>query len=282
VRRPEFHWKEEHEETSSRGAWLFAAAVHSLLLFGWITGRPVDPVHYPERIITLAPFDAPGREVRMTFPANVPLRSRGVHTPTADIYSPPPPAPPKPLAERNIPPATPVATGRGRIGILGPGLGEGRLWVEPLPLSPRQLASVLTRQDAKAMADSFVTQIVQQYLDSIAHDPDVASLKPPSWVAEVNGKKFGIDASHIYIAGLKIPTALLALLPIPGANNQRPIDHNLEGMAYDLRVAGARARNIDEFRDAVRALRARNERDREFEKNRERAPSDTLVGHIDH
>lgn len=282
MRRPEFHWGEPSERPSSRGAWLLAAAIHSLLLFGWITGRPVDQVHYPKQLITLAPFDAAGREVRMTVPADVPLRSRGVHAPTTAIYSPPPPAPPRPLAERTEQAAAPTPSGRPHVGRLGPGLGEGRLWVEPLPLAPRQLASVLTRQDPKALADSFVTQIVQQYLDSIAHDPDVASLTPPSWVAEVNGKKFGIDASHIYIAGLKIPTALLALLPISGGGNQRPIDHNLEGMAYDLRVAGARARNLDEFRDAVRALRARNERDREFERNRERAPSDTLQAHSDH
>lgn len=282
MRRPEFHWGEEPSEVrSSRGAWLLAAAIHSLLLFGWITGRPVDPVRYPRQLITLAPFDAEGREVKMTVPADVPLRSRGARAPKSAIYAPPPPTPPHPLAERTESASAPIPNGRPRAGILGPGLGEGRLWVEPLPLAPRQLASVLTHQDPKALADSFVTQIVQQYLDSIAHDPDVASLKPPSWVAEVNGKKFGIDASHIYIAGLKIPTALLALLPIGGGGNQRPIDHNLEGMAYDLRVAGARARNLDEFRDAVRALRARNERDREFERNRETAPSDTLTAHPD-
>ena len=279
MRRPEFHWGEPSEERSSRGAWLLAAALHSLLLFGWITGRPVDKVHYPKQLITLAPFDAAGREVKMTVPADVPLRSKGVHTPTAAVFAPPPSAPPRPLAERTERASAPTTSGRRHIGLLGPGLGEGRLWVEPLPLSPRQLASVLTRRDAKELADSFVTQIVQQYLDSIAHDPDIASLKAPSWVAEVNGKKFGIDASHIYIAGLRIPTALLALLPIPGANNQRPIDHDLEGMAYDLRVAGSRARNLDDFRQAVRELRARNERDREFERNRETAPTDTLVGH---
>ena len=282
MRRPEFHWGEETPaQGNSRGAWLLAAAIHSLLLFGWITGRPVDAVHYPKQLITLAPFEASGREVRMTVPADVPLRSRGVHAPTAAIFAPPPPAPLRPLADRNEQASAAAPGRRSRVGRLGPGLGEGRLWVEPLPLAPRQLASVLTRQDQKALADSFVTQIVQQYLDSIAHDPEVASLRPPSWVATVDGKKFGIDASHIYIAGLKIPTALLAFLPIPGANNQRPIDHGLEGMAYDLRVAGSRARNLAEFRDAVRALRARNERDREFERNRERAPTDTLQAQVD-
>lgn len=282
MRRPEFHWGEPSEAKRSRGAWLLAAALHSLLLFGWITGRPVDKVHYPKQLITLAPFETQGREVKLTVPADVQLRSRGVHAPTAAVFAPPPPAPPKPLAERTERAAAPVPSGRRHVGRLGPGLGEGRLWVEPLPLSPRQLASVLTRRDAKELADSFVTQIVQQYLDSIAHDPDIASLKPPSWVAEVNGKKFGIDASHIYIAGLRIPTALLALIPMPGVNAQRPIDHGLEGMAYDLRVAGSRARSLDDFRQAVRELRARNERDREFERNRERAPSDTLTGSLQH
>jgi hypothetical protein len=128
------------------------------------------------------------------------------------------------------------------------------------------------------MADSFVTAVVQAYLDSIAHDPDVIPLRPPSWVATVGGTRYGIDANHIYVAGLKIPTALLALLPLPGGGNQRPIDHGLETMAYSLRVAGARAANLDEFRQAVRELRRKKEQDEEFERARRTAPADTLVG----
>jgi hypothetical protein len=266
----------------SWGPWVAAAALHSLLFFGWITGRTPDEVRYPRQLITLAPMEVEGKEVAIPIPAEVPLRSRGVRVPRAAIYAPPPPAPPRPLAERTERAAAPIPTrARGRIGRLGPGLGEGKLWVEPLPLPPRQLAAVLTRKDARELADSFVTAVVQAYLDSIAHDPDAAMLRPPAWVANVGGTKFGIDASNIYVAGLKIPTALLALLPLPGAGNQRPIDHDLEGMAYDLRVAGARARNLDDFRRAVRELRQKKEEEREFDRNRERAPSDTLSGQLE-
>jgi hypothetical protein len=174
------------------------------------------------------------------------------------------------------------SAGPRQIGRLGPGLGEGRLWVQPLPLPPRELAAAVTHRDPQEIADSFVTAIVQAYLDSIAHDPDLIPLHPPAWVATVGGTKFGIDASHIYIAGLRIPTAVLALLPIKGVGNQRPIDHALEAMAYDLRVAGARSANLDEFRQRVRELRKKTEEDRQYKRNRETQPSDTLQAHPDH
>ena len=140
-------------------------------------------------------------------------------------------------------------------------------------------AEAVTRA-AQEMADSVVTAVIQAYLDSIAHDPSTAQLRPPSWVATVGGQKYGIDANHIYVAGLKIPTAILALLPIPGGN-QRPIDHRLEAMAYDLRVAGARSANLQEFREAVRELRRKNEQDREYEANTHRGPSDTLQARVE-
>ena len=282
MRKPEFRWGSEPPPERPWGAWLLAAGLHSLLLFGWITGRPVDPVKFPVRFISLAPLQSNGREVRIPVPYDVPERSRGSKSPRATIISPPPVPPrPMPLADRPES-ASAQPSGPRRIGVLGPGLGEGRLWVQPLPLPPRLLAAAVTHTDPKQIADSFVTAVVQAYLDSIAHDPDVSTIKPPEWVATVGGTKFGIDASHIYIAGLRIPTAVLALLPIKGAGNQRPIDHSLEAMAYDLRVAGARSANLDEFRQRVRALRQKTEQDRQYERNRETEPSDTLQAHPDH
>ena len=283
MRKPEFRWGSEAPPERPWGPWLFAAAVHSLLLFGWISARPIDPVKFPARFITLVPLESEGREVRVPIPANVTERSRGTRSPRATLFSPPPAPPPRPmpLAER---PETSTARPAGptQIGRLGPGQGEGRLWVQPLPLPPRLLAAAVTHTDPQALADSFVTAVVQAYLDSIAHDPDVSTIRPPSWVATVGGTKFGLDASHIYIAGLRIPTAVLALLPLKGVGNQRPIDHALEAMAYDLRVAGARSANLDEFRQRVRALREKTEADRQYERNREHAPSDTLQAHPDH
>lgn len=283
MRPPAFRWGTETRPERPWGAWLLAAAVHVPLIWGYITGRPLDKVRRPHDLITLAPMDAEGREVKIPVPADVPLRSRGVKVPTNAVFAPPPPAPPRPLAERSETASAPTPpAGHRSIGRLGPGLGEGRLWVAPLPLAPRQLAGLVTRRDPSEMADSFVTAIVQAYLDSIAHDPDVIPLRPPSWVATVGGTKYGIDANHIYVAGLKIPTALLALIPMPGGGNQRPIDHNVETMAYALRVAGARSANLEEFRQAVRELRKKKEQEEEFERNRATAPSDTLVGSREH
>jgi hypothetical protein len=281
LRAPDFRWGREEEARRDRGPLILAAALHSILLFGWVTGRPPDEVRRPRELIALAPLELEGREVAVPIPARIPEpeRSRGVRSPRAAIFTTPPPAPPRPLAERSEDASAPVAMGlpRGRVGRLAPGLGEGRLWVEPLPLPPRQLAAALTRKSPQEMADSYVTAVVQAYLDSIAVDPELMMTRPPSWVANVGGTKFGIDASNIYVAGLKIPTAILALLPINASGNQATLlDHDLEAMATDLRIAGARSNNIDDFRKAVRELRKQKEAEREFERNRRTEPGDTL------
>ena len=43
-------------------------------------------------------------------------------------------------------------------------------------------------------------------------------MKPPSWTTKIAGKTFGIDQNYIYFAGLKIPSAILAL-PLPTMSN---------------------------------------------------------------
>jgi hypothetical protein len=281
LRAPDFRWGREEPPRRDWGPWLLAAALHSFLLFGWVTGRAPDEVHRPRELIALAPVELEGREVAIPVPARIPEpeRSKGIRAPRSAIFSPPPPAPPRPLADRSEHASAPQAMGLGRrsIGRLAPGLGEGKLWVEPLPLPPRQLAAALSRRTPQEMADSFVTAVVQAYLDSIASDPAYGQMRPPSWVANVGGTKFGIDASNIYIAGLKIPTAILALLPIKASGNQATmLDHDLEAMATDLRIAGARSNNLDDFRKQVRELRKQKEAEREFERNRRAEPADTM------
>jgi hypothetical protein len=287
VRPPAFRWGSEPAPERPWGPWLVAVALHLPLLAGWITGRTPDEVHRRKDLISLAPIEAAGKEVRIPIPRGVPdpARSKGVTAPRSAIYDPPPPARPHPLADRSQPASAAELTAPARrmIGRLGPGIGDGKLWVEPLPLAPRQLASILTQRPPQELLDSFVTAVVQAYLDSIVSDPYYGQMRPPSWVANVAGTKFGIDASSIYIAGLKIPTALLALLPIKASGNQATmLDHDLENMATDLRIAGARSNNLDDFKRAVRQMRERREAEREFERNRERAPSDTLVGSREH
>ena len=95
----------------------------------------------------------------------------------------------------------------------------------------------------------------------------------PSWTTEVAGKKFGLDSSSIYVAGLKIPAVVLALLPIPAGNiDQNQAYNHLMEMRADLQQAAQRAANLEEFKQIIRDIRARKEREREFERNQRTAP----------
>jgi len=146
------------------------------------------------------------------------------------------------------------------------------LWVRPLPLPPKDLAQRLSRSRAELL-DSAVTTIVQAYLDSIASDPASRNQGLPSWTTEIAGKKFGLDAKNIYIAGLKIPAAVLALLPIPAGHiDQNRAYNHLMDLRGDIMYAAQRAQNMEEFKTMIREMRERKEREREFQRNQRTAP----------
>jgi hypothetical protein len=141
-----------------------------------------------------------------------------------------------------------------------------------LPLPPRELAQRLSRSRAE-LVDRAVTTIVQAYLDSIASDPATKNRGLPSWTTEIAGKKFGLDSKHIYIAGLKIPAAVLALLPIPAGNiDQNRAYSHLMDLRADLLHAAQRAQTLEEFKTVIREMRLRKQREREFEENQRTAP----------
>lgn len=176
---------------------------------------------------------------------------------------------------------TPADTGgappprrRAPVGIVGPGLADGHLWVRPLPLPPKELAERLTKGHV-ALVDSAVTAIVQGYLDSIAAEPAARNVGLPSWTKEIAGSKFGIDGKNIYIAGLKIPAAVLALLPLSGGGNidQNRAYNHLMDLRTDLQYAAQRSANLEEFKEMIKEMRLRKEREREFEVNQRTAPA---------
>jgi hypothetical protein len=116
------------------------------------------------------------------------------------------------------------------------------------------------RLNAAELADSAVRATVQAYLDSMAV---VAAGQPgpPSWTGTIAGAKFGLDSRFIYLAGLRIPSVLLALLPMPAAGNQSHAFDRSGALVDDLRRAAARSAIRDDFKAAVVELRARTELD---------------------
>jgi hypothetical protein len=183
----------------------------------------------------------------------------------------PEPAAPEPVVVV-APPAAVDTGGSGRsAGRIAPGLAHGTLWVNPLPLPPRELAQRLQRSHVQ-LVDSAVTATIQAFLDSIAADPASKMTALPSWTTTVAGKKFGLDGRNIYVAGLKIPAAVLALLHLPPGNESKAFDRSW--MLYDdLRAAAQRSANMEDFKREIREIRARTEDQREFQRNQRTPPS---------
>jgi hypothetical protein len=262
-----------------------AVAVHAVVfLFGRIQGRLPEIPRRPGQIVVLAPPSEGPREVPMMVPRRgeepAGRRGRGP-APTPALPRPKPETPvvveerpPRPAVEHADTGPSPAAPRRPTlIGRIGPGLAEGRLWVRPLPLPPKELAERLSQEKHVELVDSAVTAIVQSYLDSIAADPASRNTGLPSWTTTVAGKKFGLDSSHIYVAGLKIPSAVLALIPIPAGNlDQNRAYNHLMDLRSDLYYAAQQSQNLQEFKAMIRDMRLRKEREEEFKRNQRTAP----------
>jgi hypothetical protein len=256
----------------SRVALALSAALH-VVLFATLSIEgtpPSGPLRVPRptvRIIDLPPpAAAPLPLARRGPPAALPA---GARTPARgpQVFLPPAAEP----QARAAAPDSGAAPGIRAPARIGAGIARGKLWVEPLPLPPRELAQRLTGSHAE-LVDSAVTAVIQAFLDSVAQDPASRAVALPSWTTSIAGTKFGLDSKYLYIAGLKIPAAVLALLPIPSTGNELKAFDRSGQMYQDLRQAAQRAENVAEFKDAIREIRERTEREREFERNQRSEP----------
>jgi hypothetical protein len=166
------------------------------------------------------------------------------------------------------------------ISFLTPHFAGGRVWVKPLPLTPEEMVSRLTGRPLAELADSVVAKMIQQYLDQMAEDQAQRGPALPSWTTKLGGKTVGLDARWIYLGPIKVPTALLTLLPInlQGNPTQAEINRRLSSMREDLFEAARRAATYDDFKQAVKELHDETARKREFQRNVRIPPSDTGHG----
>jgi hypothetical protein len=145
------------------------------------------------------------------------------------------------------------------------------LWVRPVPVSPEALARRLEEEHVEHV-DSAVSAIMQAFLDSLAQEPGAVQ-KLPDWTTQVAGSKFGLDSRFIYIAGLKIPAAVLALLPLPQGNiDQARAYNHLMDLRADIERAARRAENMDEFKRVIREIRERKQRERDLNRAQRETP----------
>ena len=152
-----------------------------------------------------------------------------------------------------------------------PSPGDGRLWVSPRPALPADVADAIYLD--REPRDSQIVSRLRSMVDSLNMiiDSEQRANRPPSWVARnPEGKPvWGLDQNGLYVAGVKIPSAALALLGglLPAGNYDEAMrQRRLADMRADLMQAAERTRNLQDFRRYVRELRARKQAERDAER----------------
>ena len=175
------------------------------------------------------------------------------------------------VAPRVVPdgiPSAPVTRAAEPVSGAGPLVGGGgpTRGVRPSYTSPRVWAPpgrILSapRTTAEAIDDVIGADIGRITDSLVAAGPRRAA---GDWTVERNGQKWGIDQKAIRLGPVSIPTAVLALLPINAQANpvtgQR--ERQLNYMQTDIAFHAQRAINENQFKEAVRNLRIRKERER--------------------
>lgn len=148
--------------------------------------------------------------------------------------------------------------------------GSGVLWDRRTPAAPG-----VTRTHAE-LTDSAVKAVINHYLDSLAALPGGGRVLPPSWKATIGGREYGIDGQWISVAGVRIPSLILALIPLPnGGNESKALDVQGRMRAQDYQLALPRAAAAADQREQIREIREREEAEHELNR-KQREEADTL------
>ena len=263
-----------------RTALAVSIVVHILLFLGPVESRFPTIRPAPERIVLPPIAPKPSDDRSLIFLA--PEIPRPEQEPQAGQERGRSPVPPPPQQEEAFVPMPPGWSGPRSTAVrpprsrgyarVAPDYGNGVLWVRPVPISPEVLARRLEEEHFEHV-DSAVTAIMQAFLDSLAAEPGMGQVRMPEWTTTVAGSKFGLDSKYIYIAGLKIPAVVLALLPLPQGNiDQAKAYNHLMEMRADIERAARRADNMDEFKRVIGEIRERKQRERDFERAQRETP----------
>ncbi len=168
-----------------------------------------------------------------------------------------PPIPPPTLTPGAIS-GTPNGTGGAPSGFatgIEPALPDPRIELRPnslrLPLSMAQ------------KNDSAVKAIYLAYREAEIEAAEHRGKSPRDWTMTHDGQKYGLDSQYIYLGKFKIPSAILAALPLNrgGVEGSRIIEaRNADWIQNDI-MTHAAGMSEDDFRAAVKRIRERMDRD---------------------
>ncbi|HEX5973069.1 MAG TPA: hypothetical protein VFY85_14145 [Gemmatimonadaceae bacterium] len=251
------------------GSLLLSVAVHAVIAVVLLNMA----FHYD--IISLPRSNAPEPTVeRITYVRVAPIAGGGAvggastgepakaERPNTGLVA--PPSVPTSVAAPQPAAGTPggVAGGTGSGGGVGPTTGIVPGVADPrLSVDPRQWYPVPKTQAQRT--DSAIQAIIFAYNDSVAKAS--GGRKPGDWTFEKGGGKWGVDGSKIYLGKFAIPSAVLAALPlrIQGNPGERLNDRLVGTRAGEVAEHAASQYHDLEFKDAVKRIRERKDRERQ-------------------
>ena len=128
---------------------------------------------------------------------------------------------------------------------------------------------------AGAVGDA-VRGMVGVALDSAAREEATRPPAVPVWKGSVAGAEFGLEGPWVILAGVKIPAAVLGLLPVSvGAPSpdQWEDARLLADRRADIERAAVRAGYQDDYRAAIRNIRERREAERALHQAQQHLPA---------
>jgi hypothetical protein len=254
--------------------------VHVVVIALWVTAKPTPPsVYSGSRPILLMDIPARASEPARARPVPAAPRGPGPMRQLAvgpgivpsDLSLPPPLAPSGGGTDsaRGRGPG-----GRGRLTLADavPQYGDGTLWVRPLWLGPEGSGRTIRMDSVIAVRMLALADSVERFPPA---DPNADPYVARPWTFRRNGKTYGIDAAGLHLGDFTIPMPALMLLAaqvMPQGNvDQQRANARLMGMRADMLRAAARAQAEEDFRQAVRDIRARRQKERDEQRARDEA-----------
>jgi hypothetical protein len=231
-----------------------------------LTPQPEEP---PERIsyVTLPSAGGGGGAAEQEpGPAVTSRQTRPLRAPTAVPSAVPTPVPGAQPAQPSGGGGRGTGTGSGLRQGISPSFEDARVWLPPGEVQG-------TPKSPSERLDSALVSVLRTHQDSLNALAESRGRQPGDWTFETGGKKWGIDRNKIYIGDHSIPTAILALLPLNSGTN--PIKNReeraLNAQRLEIQEQAQRAMNEEEFREAVKRIRERKEREHQAELARKKA-----------
>jgi len=257
-----------------KGSLAFSIAIHGIVIvaiasitfrypisafLGMVREQHVVPeaIHYVK--VQPAPLGAVGNGAQSPRPTR--KMNPAPLLPPITIPSSLPPIPP-PAASQGA-----ISGGAGGTGGAPAGIATG---IEPRMPDPRLDVQVGRYSFPKSQAqrnDSAVKAIFEAYREATIAAQLHAGRNPKDWTIERNGQKYGLDSQYIYLGKFKLPSAILAALPLntSGVDGQRILDARSANWIRQDILDHSQGMSEDDFRAAVKRIRERKEREKQEE-----------------